>query len=192
MILGLTGGSGTGKSSACAFFKERGFLILDLDKTSRAICKKGEKCLDEIAEYFGKDVLDENGELIRRKLGEIVFSDKEKLEMLNKITHKYLIEETKKFISENEGRDIVIDAAVLFEAGADNLCTKTLCILSSEENRINRIIKRDLISEENAKNRIQSQNPDEFYLSRCDDAVYNNSDIKTLYDNLERIYKVWQ
>lgn len=186
MILGLTGGSGTGKSSACDFFRKKGFLILDLDKVSRKVCLKGEKCLDEIVGYFGTDILDENGELIRRKLGDIVFSDRKKLEILNKITHKYLIEETRKFISENAGRNIVLDAPLLFEAGAQAMCTHTLCILSKNENRLKRIIQRDGISAESAQNRIASQPDDEFYLSRCDFAVHNDSDIDTLYALLEK------
>lgn len=188
MIIGLTGGSGTGKSSACAFFEKKGFLILDLDKVSRKVCRKGEKCLDEIAEYFGTDILDQNGELIRRKLGDIVFSDRKKLEMLNKITHKYLIEETEKFISENKDKNIVLDAAVLFESGADSLCTHTLCVLSSVENRLRRITERDNISEESAKNRISSQPDDGFYISRCDAAVHNDSDIDGLYRQLEECF----
>lgn len=188
MIIGLTGGSGTGKSSACEFFKKKGFLILDLDKVSRKVCQKGEKCLDEIVDFFGNDILNENGELIRRKLGDIVFSDKEKLEILNKITHKYLIEETRNFISANEDKNIVLDAAVLFEAGAQKLCTHTLCVLSSFENRLKRIIERDGISQESARNRILSQPDDDFYLSRCDAYVYNNSSVEELFNQLEKCF----
>lgn len=188
MIIGLTGGSGTGKSSACEFFKKKGFLVLDLDKVSRKVCQKGEKCLDEIVDYFGNSIIDENGELIRRKLGDIVFSDKEKLEILNKITHKYIIEETRNFLEENEGKNIVLDAAVLFEAGAQKLCTHTLCVLSSFENRLKRIMERDSISEESAKNRILSQPNDDFYISHCDFAVYNNSGINELYNELEKCF----
>ena len=188
MIIGLTGGSGTGKSSATEFFKKKGFLILDLDKVSRKVCQKGEKCLEEIVKYFGCEILDENGELIRRKLGDIVFSDREKLEILNKITHKYIIAETKSFLKENDGKNIVLDAAVLFEAGAEKLCTHTLCVLSSFENRLKRIMARDNISKESAKNRILSQPDDEYYISRCDTAVYNNSDIDELYESLSKCF----
>lgn len=185
MILGLTGGSGTGKSSACKFFEEKGFLIVDMDKVSRKVCQKGEACLDEIVNFFGKDILDENGELIRRKLGDIVFSDKEKLEILNKITHKYIINEAKNFISQNPGKDIVLDAAVLFESGADELCTHTLCVLGSFEKRLSRIMERDSLSKESAKNRILSQPDDSFYISHCDAAIYNNGSIEELHIQLE-------
>ena len=188
MIIGLTGGSGTGKSSASEFFRKKGFLILDLDKVSRKVCQKGEKCLEEIVRYFGADILDENGELIRRKLGDIVFSDREKLEILNKITHKYIIAETEEFLKKNDGKNIVLDAAVLFESKAEKLCTHTLCVLSSFENRLNRIMERDNISKESAKNRILSQPDDEFYISRCDYAVYNNSDIDELYESLKNCF----
>jgi len=185
MILGLTGGSGTGKSSACKFFKEKGFLIVDMDKVSRKVCQKGEPCLDEIVSFFGRGIIDENGELIRKKLGDIVFSDKEKLEILNKITHKYIINEAEIFISQNPGKDIVLDAAVLFESGADALCTHTLCVLGSFEKRLSRIMERDSLSEESARNRILSQPDDSFYTSRCDAVVYNNGSLKELNIQLE-------
>lgn len=185
MIIGLTGGSGTGKSSACAFFEEKGFVVIDLDKVSRKVCQKGEKCLDEIASVFGNGVIDKDGNLKRRVLGDIVFSDAKKLEMLNSVTHKYIIEETKKIIAENSGRDIVLDAPLLFEAGLDSLCTVTLCILSSRENRIKRIVKRDNISEKSAEARISSQQSDDYYSSRCSICIHNDSDLSALTNSLE-------
>jgi len=185
MILGLTGGSGTGKSSACRFFEEKGFLIIDMDKVSRKVCQKGEKCLDEIVSFFGSGILDENGELIRKKLGDIVFSDKEKLAILNKITHKYIIRDALCTIRQNPGRDVVLDAAVLFESGAHTLCTHTICILADFEKRLSRIMARDSLLEESARNRIMSQPNDDFYIARCDAAVYNNDGPDALYEELE-------
>ena len=188
MILGLTGGSGTGKSSACEFFAKKGFVIIDMDKLSRKVCRKGERCLKEIIEYFGRDIIDDEGELIRKKLGDIVFADGEKLEVLNRITHKYILKETTAIIKENRDKDIVLDAAVLFESGAHTLCTDTLCILADEKVRLSRIMKRDSLSEESAKNRIESQPDDKFYIARCDVALYNNGTAEELYAKLGGIY----
>ena len=100
MIIGLTGGSGTGKSTASAFFRDSGFAVADLDAIARTVCAPGTACLAEIDAAFG-GVVDGDGELNRHKLGDIVFNDGEKLKLLNSITHKYIIEETKKFISKN-------------------------------------------------------------------------------------------
>lgn len=186
MIIGLTGGSGTGKSSACAFFAEKGFLIADMDAISRKVCRKGEKCLAEIAEKFGNDILDENGELKRRALGDIVFNDEEKLKILNAVTHKYILEETVKIINENIDGNVVLDAPLLFEAGLDAYCDKTVAVLSDRKVRIQRLVKRDNLTSEQIEARINSQPEDDFYIQRCDFTVYNNAAVEDLHKSLEK------
>lgn len=186
MIIGLTGGSGTGKSSACAFFAAKGCLIADMDAISRKVCRKGEGCLAEIAEKFGNDILDENGELRRHALGDIVFNDEEKLKILNDITHKYILEETRKIIDANTDRNIVLDAPLLFEAGLDAYCDKTVAVLSDRALRIRRLVKRDNLTEEQIKARLDSQHSDDFYIKRCDFVFYNNASVEDLYKSLEK------
>ena len=185
MIIGLTGGSGTGKSTACEFFKKTGFVIIDSDEVSREVCRKGEACLDEIVEVFGAGVLDDEGNLMRHSLGDIVFNDKEKLLALNEITHKYIIGKIEDIINRNKHKNIVLDAPLLFETGLDKLCHMNICVLSEKENRIRRIILRDGISLEQATARIESQPNDKFYISRCDIAFYNNGDMELLMDHLK-------
>ena len=188
MILGLTGGSGTGKSTVCKYFEEKGFLVIDSDKIARQVCQKGEKCLEEVVSAFGKEILDEDGNLIRSALAKIVFSDEKKLSLLNSITHKYIVLENKNIIEENSHRDIVLDAPLLFEAGLGDICTKRLCVLSDRNKRIQRIVERDNISDESATARINSQPEDEFYTSRCEYVVYNNSSREELFGELDRIF----
>ncbi len=188
MILGLTGGSGTGKSTVCKYFEEKGFLVIDSDKIARQVCQKGEKCLDEVVSAFGKEILDENGNLIRSALAKIVFADEKKLSLLNSITHKYIVLENMNIIEENPHRDIVLDAPLLFEAGMGDICTKRLCVLSGRDKRIQRIVERDNISVESASARINSQPEDEFYTSRCEYVVYNNSTREELFEELARMF----
>lgn len=188
MIIGLTGGSGTGKSSACEFFRQRNFLIIDSDKVSREVCSPGERCLEELIQSFGGVILDSDGSLKRHALGEIVFSDKDKLKMLNKITHKYILERIRNIIEENRHKDIVLDAPLLFETGLDDVCDVKLCILSSTDNRINRICARDGISREQALKRISSQHDDNYYISGCDYALYNDRGIEELNAELKEIF----
>ncbi len=185
MIIGLTGGSGTGKSSACEFFKSKGFVVIDTDIISREVTGKGEPCLEEIVQAFGEDILDEEGNLLRHALGDIVFNDKEKLKLLNDITHKYIIEKTKDIINANKYRHIVIDAPLLFESGLDKLCHIVACVLSEKANRIRRIVLRDGLSVEQVTARIESQPNDKFYISRCDVVLYNNGDMELLFDHLK-------
>ena len=188
MILGLTGGSGTGKSTVCKYFEDKGFLVIDSDKIARQVCKKGEKCLEEVVAAFGKEILDDEGNLIRSALAKIVFSDEKKLSLLNKITHKYIVLENMNIIENNPHRDIVLDAPLLFEAGMGDICTKRLCVLSHTEKRIERIVCRDNISKENAYARINNQPEDEFYTSRCEYVVHNNSTIEELFAELDRMF----
>lgn len=93
MIIGITGASGAGKSIASEIFNENGFYVIDLDKTAHGIYETSKECVGEVAKAFGKNILDADGRIVRKKLGEIVFADKEKLNILNKITHKYILEE---------------------------------------------------------------------------------------------------
>ncbi len=187
MIIGITGGSGTGKSTACRFFEEKGWLIIDADSVAREVCSRGTKCLGEIKSEFGDKILDENGNLKRKELGEIVFADKSRLERLNSITHKYIVKEIKNR-AKNNCRDIVIDAPLLLETGLESICDKTLCVLADEDIRIRRICKRDSISPQTAKNRIASQKEDSYYRDRCDFSVMNNLSEEELMRELTEIF----
>ena len=188
MIIGITGGSGTGKSSACTYFDRMGYVIIDADTVAREVCAPGTECLAELVAYFGGDIVDGDGTLMRKKLGSLVFADSSKLMALNEITHKHIIKSIKEKIADNEGRDIVVDAPLLLETGLDSLCDVTLCVISSADNRISRIMARDGISAEDAQNRIQSQKDDSYYISRCDHTVTNNGSPDELIHKLSRIF----
>ncbi len=188
MIIGLTGGSGTGKSTACEYFKENGFVIIDSDKIAREVTSKGEKCLEEIRLSFGNGVIDAEGNLIRPHLAKIVFNDPEKLKLLNCITFKYIVGRNKEIIDENPQKNIVLDAPLLFEAGLDSLCTETIGVLSTRENRIARIMERDSVSKEVAVSRISSQPDDEFYISRSDYILCNNGKKEDFVLELKKLF----
>ena len=188
MIIGITGGSGTGKTSASRFFEEKGYLVIDCDKLARSVCQKGKPCLLELKSFFGDKIIASDGSLLRRELGRIVFGDKNALGMLNEITHKYITTELKSILKQNKDRDILIDAPLLFEAGLETICDKTLCILADREERIRRITQRDSVSHEEAKKRIDSQKDDDYYISRCDYVVYNNGDVHMLVNKLAEFF----
>ena len=173
-ILGITGGSGAGKTTVSDFFREKGIEVVDGDKVSRLIMEPGEACLEETVKNFGEEILDENGFLIRKKLGQIVFADSEKLEILNKITHKYITEYFFEKVKKSRSDIVGFDGAALFESGLDSVCNAVLGVIADEDIRVERIIKRDGISEENARLRINSQKNNQFYIEKCDFLVYNN------------------
>lgn len=185
-VIGLTGGTGAGKSIISDFLKEKGATIIDADAISREITKEGGIALGEIAEAFPGVITD--GILDRRALGRIVFSDKEKLSLLNKITHKYIKKLTEDKIDEAEGL-IILDAPLLFEAGEEALCDKVIFVTADDDVRIKRIMARDNLSFEDAKRRIDAREllP---IMEKCDFVVENNGDkdkvIKKVSDILEK------
>lgn len=173
-VLGITGGSGAGKTEVSNILREHGIDIIDGDEVSRLIMKPGEDALVKTVEAFGDEILDLDGRLKRRELGNIVFSDPKKLEILNKITHKYITRYFLDYIEKSDKNIVGLDGAALFESGIANMCDGVLGVIAEPEIRIERIIKRDQISRKQAEERIASQKNNQFYIENCDFLVYNN------------------
>lgn len=118
-VIGLTGGIASGKSTVSKLLKKMGAVVIDADIVSREIMVKGTEAYNKIVEYFGREILKEDGEIDRKKLGNIVFADRRKLKKLNEITHPIIIERIKEKIEEerkkNQQKAIVLDAALLIE-----------------------------------------------------------------------------
>lgn len=185
-VIGLTGGSGSGKTAIASLLQKKGIDIIDADIIAREIVKKGEPALDEIVEEFGGDILLSSGELDRKKLGSIVFTNKEKLKNLNKITHKYITKIIMQNLSEHASEIVVIDAALLKESGLIDICDYVIFVTANTDVRIKRIIERDKLDKKAALDRIQSQDADENYL-RYADFVVDNSGEKSLDEIAEDI-----
>ena len=185
LILGVTGGSGCGKSSFCEALAKEGAHVLDADAVAREVVLKGKPALKELAFEFGEEILTPNGELDRKKMAGIVFTDKQKRDRLNEITHKYIIEEIKAWLFLHSDGVRVLDVPLLFESGLDTLCDRTVCVLADQKARLSRIVSRDGLSEEDARKRILAQPEGEFYIARADDIIENNegADILRLAKN---------
>lgn len=182
-ILGVTGGTGTGKSSVCMILKEEGGKIIDADKITRKLQKKGGAAYDEIVEFFTKDILLEDGELDRRKLGAIVFSDGEKLRKLNQIVHKHVTREIKrrveKYSMEDSGkyRFLVLDVPIPIEEGFFDTVDYVWAVVANDDLRISRLMERMEITEEEAARRIASQMSNREYEELADCTIVNEEDI---------------
>ena len=187
MILGITGSSGAGKSTVCEILEEKyNMKIINADKIARELSKKGTRYIADIIEKFGKNIVDENGELKRKKLAEIIYSDPVKREELNSCTFKYIKEEIEKQIRQTEkNKDIAIDAPLLFESGLDKICDKVIGVVSKKELQLDRIVARDNVDYDHANMRLDAQQDDEFYRKNCDIIIENNYDI----ENIERQIK---
>lgn len=188
-LVGITGGSGCGKSEAAGVIRSLGYGVLDADKLCRRVVLPGMPALEEIRTKFGDAVILPDGTLDRKKLGAIVFSDSEKLSWLNQIMFSHVMQETKKRLEQAEGDLYFLDAPLLFEYGLEKSCRAVVAVLADREKRIERIMLRDGLSRENAILRINSQNKDEFYLEKSDYVVYNNSTRDALSAQIMKIIK---
>ena len=191
MIIGLTGGIATGKSQSSKIFKELGCYIIDADKLSRTLTTKDSKCLKEIVETFGTDILNYNGTLNRKKLGQIVFNDKQAKMDLERIIHPHIIKKTNEIIAKKYNKtNIVVDAPLLFEVGLDRVCDKVIVIYARYHIQITRFMKRDNLSKEEAIKRIALQMPIEDKMRLADITIDNSGTLFDLKKNVKFIYRM--
>lgn len=176
LVIGLTGSSGSGKSTVSQMLQEQGFDVINCDSVARDVVRPGSPCLNAIFEAFGETVRGMDGTLNRRLLADIVFHDKKKLEKLNSIMYPQITADIKDLLRQyqaNGSEFAVLDAPTLFESGADSLCDCTVSVISNDPLRIKRIMERDNIEEAMAISRLRSQYPNEFYIQRSDYIIKN-------------------
>ncbi|MCQ2450638.1 MAG: dephospho-CoA kinase [Clostridia bacterium] len=185
-IIGLTGPTGSGKSSAALLAKNYDLKVVDCDKIARKAVKKGSKGLEDLVSAFSSGILKKDGALNRRELAKRAFSSKENTELLNKTVFPHI---KKLVMAELKDESILLDAPTLFESGLNEICDVTVAVLADKEDRIRRIIERDRLSYENALIRVNAGKPDEYYKQRADYVVYNNADMEKYIKEMTYIFK---
>lgn len=179
-IIGITGGSGAGKTTVCAELKKCGAVIVDADKISKEVTKKDSPALGEIEKTFGEQYILPSGELDRKSLGKMVFSDDSKLELLNKITHKYIYLKMEQEIKDARSNVVVLDVPLLFGTDFPFQCDLTVAVVADREERIRRIVARDGITRELAEARIKNQMSDDEYRELADICFENDGGIQKI------------
>ena len=186
-VIGLCGGSGSGKSRFAAFFADRGIPTQDADAVYHEIIARRGDCLRELVTEYGAGILADDGSLSRKALAAIVFAPDAmrdtRVRRLSEITHKYVIREIDAFIAREAEKGtgiLLIDVPLLFESGLSLRCDLTVAVLADRETRIRRIVARDGLDYEAAKRRIDAQPSDDYYRLRADRIVYNDGDAATL------------
>ena len=157
MIIGLTGGIATGKSTAAEYLKKKGAKIIDADQISHKITQKGEKGWKRVIDEFGKDILREDGEFDREKLGEIVFADKNKLQLLNSIVHPLVRQEMQQIIDNAEDEILIFEIPLLFESGLERAFDFSINVSVKKQKQKERLAQRDEIASQQQEQRINSQ-----------------------------------
>lgn len=193
MIIGITGSSGTGKSIICNILQnEYKVKIINADEIAKKLSKSESNYIKDIIKKFGKEIVDENGELKRKELAKIIYSNTDRREDLNNCTFKYIKKEIEKQINDTE-KDlaIIIDAPLLFESKLNEICNKVIGIISKKDLQIERIIKRDNISFNEAKSRLDAQKDNDFYIENCDRIIENNNDILHIENEINNIAKLY-
>ena len=193
-VIGLCGGSGSGKGAVSSLFGTYGIPAIDTDAVYHDITSHPSDCLDALSREFGPRVVKDGG-LDRAALREIVFfsPDSEgKLERLNAITHKYIIAETEKIISAYEKRSVpgvIIDAPLLFESGLDKRCDTVIAVVANREVRLARIMLRDGITLESARARIDAQLSDVRLAEMADLVIRNDGTLDELKSAVRAAYE---
>ncbi len=194
-IIGLTGLTGAGKSTVAQKLMAYGCYHIDADKVAREVINNNENVKNKLKERFGDDVINEDGTTNRPLLATRAFADEQSTNDLNNITHPAVTEEIRSIIKDMQEvgyRGVIIDAIALFESGEDTLCDFTVAVVAPKEIRLERIMKRDNITEEKVLERINAQKDESFFTSKADFVLWNyppydiNVEIKPITLQLER------
>ena len=189
-IIGITGSSGSGKSTVCEILNEKyNVKIIDADKIAKELLTVGTEYYKDVVSKFGTEITNDVGEIDRKKLANLIYNDDAKRKMLNNSTFYYVVEEIKTRVKETNNIDIIIDAPLLFESKLDNICNLTIGVISKESVQIDRIVKRDSITKEQAYRRLKAQQTNEFYISKCTEIISNNNEYIETEKQIEKIAK---
>ncbi|CAG1065967.1 dephospho-CoA kinase [uncultured bacterium] len=191
MIVGLTGGIATGKSLVAGELKKCGAAIIDADRIAREVVEQGKPAYDDIVKEFGRSVLKADGGLDRKTLANIVFNDKAALEKLNQITHprirERIREEARRLSAEGE-RLIVLDVALLIEMGVKYEVEKIIVVYSEAGQQLERLMKRDSLTEAEAKKRLSCQMDIKEKLKYADYVIDNSGAIESTLEQAKELF----
>lgn len=195
LVIGLTGGIASGKSTISAMFTDMGITVIDADIEARLAVEPGEKAYNEIVSHFGKDILEEDRTINRPKLGEIIFNNEEKRMLLNSIVHPAVRERMAQKREKAEDADekaVVLDIPLLFESKLTGLVEKIIVVYVDEQTQLGRLMKRNDYSEEEASSRIKSQMPLKDKVGLADAVIDNSGSIEESKQQLMNILSEWK
>ncbi len=194
LVIGLTGGIASGKSTIAGFLAEWNIPIIDADIISRQVVEKGETAYERIVDVFGEGVLLSDGNLDRGKLGKLIFRDKEKREQLNDIVHpavrEKMLEQRDAFAAKGK-EAVVLDIPLLYESSLTHFVDKVLVVYVDEETQRRRLMNRNGFSEEEATERMTAQMPLDKKAKMADEIIDNNGTIESSRQQLLTILKKW-
>ena len=191
-IIGVTGITGSGKSTVAGILKEHGGFVISADDLAHEAIKKGQDAYKKIVEVFGESMLMLDGEINRKSLGALVFGEENKnnLSYLESIIHPFVLDKTRELVRSCKNQFAVIDAPLLIESGLDEQCGDVWLITASDEIRISRIMARDGVDKAIAEKRLKSRQNEENLIKRADVVITNNGDYLSLREQVEKNFQV--
>jgi len=192
LVIGLTGGIGTGKSEAARYLAQLGASVINADQVGHEAYLPQSEAWYKVVGAFGEEILDSNGEIDRRKLGAIVFSNPDQLARLNQIMHPLMGRMVEEKIEDLRGQGVevvVVEAALLIEAGWDSLVEEVWVTDSREDVVIQRLSERNGLAQEEARKRISSQMDRSERLSRADSVIDNSRDIPAMESSIDEMWE---
>ena len=188
MIIGLTGGIGSGKTAVSDLFQDLGITIVDADLASRVVVEKGREELNKISDHFGQDILTTEGELDRAKLREIIFNSEEEKLWLESLLHPAIAAQIKMELDSSKSLYTILVSPLLLETEQKNFCTKVLVVDVPVEMQIQRTSERDNVSEEQIKSIIASQMDRDSRLEQADEVILNDGSIQDLKNKVKKLH----
>ena len=189
MIVGLTGGIGSGKTAVSDLFQDLGITIVDADLASRVVVEKGREELNKIAEHFGEDILTSDGELDRAKLREVIFNSEEEKLWLESLLHPAIASQIQKELDSSSSPYTILVSPLLLETNQKNFCSTVLVVDVPVETQVERTSKRDNVSEEQIKSIIASQIDRDSRLEQADEVILNDGSIESLESKVQELHK---
>lgn len=187
--IGITGGIAAGKSTVSAYLRQKGFLVICADEISRELTRRGGEAIPYMLKEFGESYFDENGDLLRRKLSDLIFSSDEARQRLNLIMHPLIFEKIKKQLSEANSDIVFVDAPLLYEAGFDKTVDRVWLLSADINIRKKRLIKRDNVCEDTADKIIRTQMSEDEMRKRADVIIDSSKDIENTRLQIDKLIK---
>ena len=189
LIIGLTGGIGSGKSVASDKFKSLGVAVVDADVASRTVVEPGKPALKEIQDHFGSGIITTEGKLDRNKLREIIATDAEERKWLESVLHPKIGEQITKEISESTSVYTLFVAPLLLETNSQEMCSRVVVVDVPKDVQIQRTAKRDKVSSNQVEQMVAAQMKREKRLEKADDVLLNSGTIEDLEKQVEELHK---
>jgi dephospho-CoA kinase len=194
LVVGLTGGIASGKSTVSSMLKEMGITVIDADIESRLAVQNGEPAYTQIVRTFGEDILLPDGGIDRQKLGSIIFHNEQKRQLLNQIVHpdvRRRMTEKKEAAIKKAEKIVILDIPLLFESKLTNMVDKTVLVYIDQNIQLTRLMERNNLSKEEAEARISSQMPLSEKLGLADKVINNNGSLDETKRQLDEILASW-